>query len=387
MPPPSDPIAAMGAPAAGTAATTAAAPATAPSAPTPLLAKSQPIAWWFIFKFNTATFRVCSSGATRICLSSGDVQDYGGHYGQQFVYVRSKDPTLNKGSDCLGDTMADPLGATYDEVYNGDFDYVVWNDQFYGDPAISYSYCNDASCSAPWGHSKGLLAWNDAGQGVVTQVTTPDWPGSGSKAHPRQSRGNTLSCTEDNDVLVSQHFFAPTLSESDLVKVLKALANASVVTDPTNPQIVRNGWPADVQTLVSHLGVRAISATPEVATLSSGVELISKPTRLHVPPWQFVSAELGGQWLRVASWWRYPKITSTSAAMPIGRWDAALGARGAVEIATSAQWQGTRCGTQGWGRIRFQPREDRSLHRPGCTRCDLRRYESARRTVRNQLRP
>ena len=73
-------------------------------------------------------------------------------------------------STCIGDTMEDPVGATFDEVYNGSFYYVVWNDQLYKDPTITG--CS-TSCSAPWGHSKGLLAWNDEGSGLVMQVTTP----------------------------------------------------------------------------------------------------------------------------------------------------------------------------------------------------------------------
>ena len=36
------------------------------------------------------------------------------------------------------------------------------------------------------------------------------------------------------------------LTKDDVVKVLTALQNASVVTDPHNPQIVKNGGPADI---------------------------------------------------------------------------------------------------------------------------------------------
>src|SRR5450432_3360190 len=84
-------------------------------------------------------------------------------------------------------------------------------------------------CGGPWAHSKGMVAWNDAGQGFLVQVTTPDWPGSGSPEHER-SRGNTLGCTKDNNVGYSQSFFALKLSNSDLKIVLKALAIASVAT-------------------------------------------------------------------------------------------------------------------------------------------------------------
>jgi hypothetical protein len=54
-----------------------------------------------------------------------------------------------------------------------------------------------------------------------------------------------------------------------------------------------------------------------------------------------VSATLGGIPLRTATWWANPKIDSTSASTPIGCWDSQLGTPGAVEIATSGQWDGT----------------------------------------------
>ena len=121
-----------------------------------------------------------------------------------------------QGGGCIGDTTADPLGATFGQVYNGSFFYVLWNDQFYGDPLKDKD--------APRGHSKGMLAWNNNGTGMVLQVSTPSWPASGSAMEPRKTDGNTLGCVADNDVLVSQHFFALALSKDDVVAVLKALA-------------------------------------------------------------------------------------------------------------------------------------------------------------------
>jgi hypothetical protein len=82
------------------------------------------------------------------------------------------------------------------------------------------------------------------------QVTTPSWPAAGNKANPRQTDGNTLGFVKDNNIMFSQHFFALRLNHDDLVNVLKALQNASVVTDPTNRQIVNNGGSQDVQDLV-----------------------------------------------------------------------------------------------------------------------------------------
>ena len=153
-----------------------------------------------------------------------------------------------------------------------------------------------------------MVAWNAAGEGLVLQVSTPSWPAAGSKKTPRKSDGNTLGCVKDDDVEVSQHFFSLKLTKDDLVKVLKGLANASVVTDPANKQIVRNGGPADVQKLVKTLGVKSSSKTVTKDTLSSGVTLISKPSDLNVPPWQMVSALLGGVPLRAATWWAQPEI-------------------------------------------------------------------------------
>jgi Deoxyribonuclease II len=90
---------------------------------------------------------------------------------------------LMKGGGCAGDATADPVGATFDQVYNANFFHVVWNDQFYDDPEVAG--CTQ-SCGAPWGHSKDLLAWNGDGDAFVLQVTTPSWPAAGSEAHYQQ---------------------------------------------------------------------------------------------------------------------------------------------------------------------------------------------------------
>ncbi|MDE0852995.1 MAG: hypothetical protein OSA97_01050 [Nevskia sp.] len=309
--------------------------------PVPLLAQGHPVSWWFAFKFNTATFPGCNGDDQKVCLFGGEVQQY--PHGQQFVYASSDNPNLQKGSGCVGATVTDPLGATFDEVYNNRFHYVVWNDQFYDDPKIKG--CT-TSCGSPWGHSKGMLAWNDAGEGMVLQVTTPSWPAAGESDQPRKTDGNTLGCVDDNNVKVSQHFFAMQLTESDVVKVLKGLQNASVVTDTANPQIVNNGGPDEVQTLVQNLGVKSSGDTALALTLSNGIELISKPSALHVPPWQMVSSLLGGISLRTATWWATPNIPSAPAERP-GCWSDDLANPGAVEIATSGQWDGTVFGLKG----------------------------------------
>jgi Deoxyribonuclease II len=311
-------------------------------APTPLVSTGQPVAWWVVFKFNTAAFAGCGGTSVLQCTFGGRPKSAA--FGEQFVFASSDNPTLQKGAGCNGETPTDPLGATFGEIYTGAFHYVVWNDQFYDDPKISG--CTK-ECSSPWGHSKGMLAWDDAGEGIVIQVTTPSWPAAGSQAHPRQSDGNTLGCVADNDILVSQHFFALKLTHDDVSSVLKAMANASVVTDPADVQIVNTGGPSDIQALVATIGRKSTSKTIIMSTLSSGVQLISKPSAVHVPPWQMVSAQLGGVPLRVATWWAKPKIPTTTASSTVGCWDAQLGSPGAVEIATTGIWDGTSLGFMG----------------------------------------
>jgi len=313
----------------------------------PLIAKGHPVDWWFAFKFNSASFPECSAGTTRACLFGGQVQSSWTSFSRQFVVASSDSKSLQPGTGCAGDTTDDPLGATFDEIYSGSLNYVVWNDQFYQDPKVA-ACGNNNSCSAPWGHSKGMIAWNDSGDGIVMQVTTPDWPGAGSMRHPRQQEGNTLGCTaRDNDVLVSQHFFALKLTKDDVVKVLTALQNASVVTDTDNVQIVQDGGPADINALVAKLGVKSTSTTFTHDTLSTGVQLISKPSALHVPPWQMVSSVLGGVSLRAATWWASPQIPSTTSSTTIDCWDSSLSTPGAVEIATSGHFAGKTFGLKG----------------------------------------
>jgi deoxyribonuclease II len=310
------------------------------SAPTPLLDADTKVDWWFVFKFNAESFPNSCPAVQRACPFGGSVQPYR-QFSQQFAYASSADHKLQQGGGCVGVTTADPLGATFSQAYNGKVFYVLWNDQFYGDPIRTES--------APAGHSKGMLAWDKDGNGFVLQVSTPDWPAAGSSKTPRKTDGNTLGCiAHDNDVMVSQYFFSLKLTKSDVAVVLKALANSSVVTDPTNKQIVNNGGPADIQALVTALGKDSSSTTPTKDTLSSGVVLISKPSNLHVPPWQMVSALLGGEPLRAATWWTRPEIPTTTATTPIPQcWDRSLGNPGPVEIATTGAWKGQTIGLEG----------------------------------------
>jgi hypothetical protein len=181
------------------------------------------------------------------------------------------------------------------------------------------------------------------------QVSTPNWPGAGSKGSPRQTNGNTLGCITDNtgkpqnNVWVSQHFFSVRLNKEDVVAVLEALQKASVVTAPSSmqnnlSQIVKNGGPPDIQQLGRGLGKLSEDTEFSKVALSSGVELISKPPLLHVPPWQMVSAVLGGEPLIVATWLTGPrKILDTNRTRP-ECWDSSLGDPGPVTNAENGKW-------------------------------------------------
>jgi hypothetical protein len=315
----------------------------AEDAPKPLLAQGTPVDWWFAFKFNSSKpFASCGTDSgPRTCIFGGKVQTKQS-FGQQFAVASSVSPKLDTGAGCLGATVTDPVGATFEQVYNGSFFYVIWNDQFYGDPHVCGKSDN---CDKPWGHSKGMLAWNDAGDGLVMQVSTPSWPGSGSNRIVRKT-GNTLGCIKSNNNLrASQHFFALKLNKNDVMIVLKALRTASVATDPTKLQVVSNGGPREIRDLVLTLGKRP-EKDEDVPILqeqlSSGVRLIAKPSSLHVPPWQMVSALLSGASERAATWWTKPKIPSTTKSTTIKCWDEPVigGRSGPVAIALTGEWQG-----------------------------------------------
>lgn len=316
--------------------------ATFAEAPTPFAAKDNPANWVFVFKMNAGVFPSTEVIADRSCLFGGTVQPYG-QFSQRYAVASSTAPTLVDGSGLVG-SGADAVGATFAQIYSGQLHYVVWNDQFYRHPEISG--CAE-SCSGPWGHSKGVLAWNDDGEGVVLQVTTPSWPGAGNKAHPRSGEGNTLGCISNNNVKFSQHFFALKLSASDVEKVLDALATASVVTNPNDPMIVQNGGPAVIQAMARALGKKSQATTATSIVLSSGVRLIAKPSNLAVPPWQMVSALLGGIDLRTATWWANPTIPSTTRATAIACWAPGLITPGAVDNAATGSWAGKSIGLKG----------------------------------------
>lgn len=320
--------------------------------PQPLIAKGQPpVDWWFVFKFNSSKpFTGCGAVAGDRTCPFGGVPLTKGNFGQQFAFASSAHPQLDQGQGCLGAQLTDPVGATFNQVYNGKYFYVLWNDQFYGDPKVCGK---SANCTGRWGHSKGLLAWNEDGEGLVMQVSTPSWPGSGSIHFPRKA-GNTLGCVKSNNNLIaSQHFFALKLTKPDLLKVLNALRVASVATDFKIPQVVNNGGPQDVRDAVLLLGKKPSAADKfpilheqlSIKVNNKPVQLIAKPSNLNVPPWQMVSALLSGVSARAATWWTKPKINSTLKSTTIKCMDQAVnkgqiqGKPGPVAIALSGEWK------------------------------------------------
>jgi hypothetical protein len=298
--------------------------------------------WVFAFKLNGTTFE---TPPTDTCLFGGKPQTKKASLA--YAEATSDSTALVPGPGLLGTSLNDPVGATFNQIYNNRLNFIVWNDQLYRHPSIKG--CGDG-CNGPWGHSKGVIAWDSQGNGVVLQVTTPSWPGSGTVDAPRAGSGNSLGCiATPNNILYSQHFFALKLSPSDTAAVLDALANASVVTDVTKPQLARIGGPAELQARASVLGKKSKSTTLMDVILSSGVRLISKPSALHVPPWQMVSAKLGGVPLRTATWWAAPRIPTTELGRQIICWRGDLGSPGRVEVAVSGHWQNKSISLKGGG--------------------------------------
>lgn len=315
-------------------------------APMPLVSEGHPAQWIFAYKLNASAFptplndpgRACPFGGTPRMGTGG-----GEGLGQQYLVASSDRPRLRMGSGLIGSSLQDPLGATFSQIYNGNYSYVVWNDQFQGHPM------RDRSGS--WGHSKGIIAWNQNGDGIVLQVTTPAWPGSGSDHHRRQGEGNTLGCIGGrNNMTNAQHFFALALSRSDVARVLEALENASVVTNVRNDTIVNvAAEPSELRIIAMRLGIQHRGTEVTDVVLSSGVRLLSKPSRLRVPPWQLVSAMLtapgapNGPALRVATWSGSPLIPDTTQPGDPGCWGFRLHP-GPVASAGRGTWGGREFG-------------------------------------------
>ena len=316
--------------------------------------------WWFIFKVNTAfgemypDFSTCfKSYHPKVITKDNrkcpfDLNKYPStegywYYGWNLDYylATSQNPSLQFQKGCLGSSQG-PLEKLFSKIYNGNNYYVIWNDQFKGDPDTSplntpenmahtneETACpNGGDCLAPWGHSKGVITWDKDGNGRMLQVTTPNWPRSGSKNYP-STQANSLGCDSHNNVTASQHFFSFKINKDDLIKILKCMINACVVTLPNNKQVVNNGGPKEVQNLVKKLGVLSPGKILHF-TLSNNFQIISKPWNINTPPWQLVSSVLGGKDLKTATWWADPTIPSTKSGQTPGCWNNSLKPPGEV---------------------------------------------------------
>jgi hypothetical protein len=310
-------------------------------APVPLLSQGNPAQWIFVYKLNASAFPSRLDDPARACPFGGTPR-MGDRLGQQYLVASDAHPQLQMGTGLIGSSLTDPLGATFSQIYSGNYSYVVWNDQFQDHPM--------ADLSGTWGHSKGMIAWNANGEGLVLQVTTPAWPGSGSARHARVGEGNTLGCIGGrNNMTNAQHFFALRLSRSDVARVLEALENASVVTNVSDGTIANIGGPSELQTIARRLGSRRPGTTPTDAMLSTRVRLFSKPSGLNVPPWQFVSAMLtqpgatSGPALRAATWSGSPLIPDTTQPGDPGCWGFRLHP-GPVASARRGSWGGRQFG-------------------------------------------
>ena len=316
----------------------------AADAPVPLIEKDKPVDWWFVYKFNAQTFPTCGKDddEDRECPFGGKPALY--KNSQQFVVASSTRSSLEKNDGCAGTT--DPVATTFAQIFSGKFRYLVWNDQFYQEPKVHA--CSANSCGGSWGHSKGVLAWNEDGEGLVIQVTTPSWPGVATRKFDRKA-GNTLGCIKKpNNIQNAQHFFALKLNQQDLLDVLDALENASVVTDVSKLELVSiTGSSKDIRDRVMQLGQKSDSTEVKEFKLSSGVRLISKPSGLHVPPWQMLSSKLDAVDLKAATWWSSPQIPTTNGTRKIACWDDSLPDPGGVEIAVTGKWDGEDIGLIG----------------------------------------
>lgn len=288
--------------------------------PVPMVSDGHPADWVFAYKFNAKSYPSSATDPARRCPFGGELQRGDRfRFSQKYAYASDAHPQLVMGSGLIGASTADPVGATFSEIYNGDYFYVVWNDQFQTPPL--------AQSGSKSGHAKGILVWNENGDGLVLQVSTPGWPGAGNVRRPRVGDGNTLGCLTSigNNIEFAQHFFALKLSPQDVVSVLQALVNARVVTTPGESIIRHVGGPAPIQAAAAGLGRPNGSKDVTDVMLSTGVRLISKPPALAVPPWHLVSAVLtragepNGPNLRTATW-APSKMEETTAPGDPGCW-------------------------------------------------------------------
>src|SRR5205823_881461 len=111
--------------------------------------QNEPHTWVLAFKLNGQTF---PTPPVSTCLFGGTPQHKTASL--QYALAQSDFSALLPGPGLIGTGLSDPVGATFNEIYNSALNFIVWNDQLYGHPVIAG--CG-TSCSGPWGHSKGVI--------------------------------------------------------------------------------------------------------------------------------------------------------------------------------------------------------------------------------------
>lgn len=175
-----------------------------------------------------------------------------------------------------------------------------------------------STCSSPFGHSKGAMAYEKNGQGFFLQGTTPNWPDPSQK-----STYAPLGCQLDNNVYLSQSFMGLTLNSdtfTDMAPYIQAARVCSTGTiscagsdaaghvidyNCTSEQTRNESW-SILDTAFAGTSNSKINSKSEVFKTSGGVQFTftAHSSADDVPPWLIVANELGVD-LGVSSWWDF----------------------------------------------------------------------------------
>ena len=296
------------------------------------------------FKFNSSkSFAGCepaskNPGQKNPTMTATGNASFGGvvqtkpAFGQQFAFASSEDGALRQGSGCAGATLTDPIGATFDQVYNGSFHYLIWNDQFYHDPVgLGLQGRQLRRALGPLEGTARLErcgrrlrhAGLDAGVAALGQQPV-------RHAQGEQGQYARLQQLEQQSARQPALLCAQADQQRCLVEVLDG-AEECERGDRSRPslQIVQNGGPPDVRKLVddSENGRTQGRASIIKTELSSGVIMISKPSGLACAALAdgFVIADSeptpAEHAQRTATWWTKPWIPTTTNSTAIRCWD------------------------------------------------------------------
>ena len=243
----------------------------------PLDGKGNPVDWWFLVKLPQGATSVCSGCASPACPSWQGSRSGGVCY----WYADSNNPTLrfysDLGFDCLSGTN-NPVTQTLNQMKGRS--YIIWNDQ--GSKTSKPGTYPDKG--APIAHSKGAAAFGGS-TGFIMNVSTPNFPDPDLY---------TLGCQEDDNVEVSQHFFAFSVNKSGMSSWAAAVANAQLSV------ISQNNWIFADTTVGGH------STTANLLTLQNlPVRLIVKGSKDFFIPWDYVTNSLGSS-VKALTWYASP---------------------------------------------------------------------------------